>query len=173
MQNISTHFATFAVALFALLPFHVVAAGKNYIEPQSKYIFHFVLQNNQLTIANDPKDRYDVIPDAYVSTGLNPSMTDFVLVIQSIKGVTLAKIGFNNPQGAGPKKTSFDVQAPYFDNNGKVLVLNREGKSVLDFSVANTATCNENGKCDADAGETHRNCPVDCSKPTHRSSALQ
>ncbi len=130
------------------------------------YVFKLEYVQGILSPEKGPSIAYDLIPTAYEEK-VPASSGDYYGIVLTSKGKEDARFGFNKPttQNVSSGKSLLSVRAPYFANADHVSFYGHDGKHLFDISVKGSSFCNDNGSCNADAGENYLNCPNDCPPP--------
>lgn len=81
----------------------------------------------------------------------------YILKLYDAKGIEFSSSQFDKKDGA------FQLIIPYFSIAAQLKVIEKStGKELLSADLKGFMTCNGNGRCEADLGETALNCMGDC-----------
>lgn len=91
----------------------------------------------------------------------------YILKLYDAKGIEFSSSQFNKKDGA------FQLIIPYFSIAAQLKVVEKSTeKELISADLKEFMTCNGNGKCEADLGETDLNCMGDCEASTSKSSTV-
>jgi hypothetical protein len=158
------------VTLIALLflPFSLVWAMTASPIEEWHIIYHLKYRNGTLT--SDTSSGLAYTPIMYTPESLgqsDPKDSDFYATTLSGSGTEIERFGFNIPTVYSPAlgESLFDVTGKYFAYADRIVFFKKGGVELFRISLKGSSFCNEDTVCNADAGEDHMNCPMDCPAP--------
>ena len=130
------------------------------------YVFHLEYSQGALRVDRNAEFAYSPIPVQYAAE-YRSDETDFYGVLFNMKNKEEARFGFMAPTTtvAALGKSIMNIAAPKFADVDHVSFYTKTHKHLFDVSVAGSSFCNDNGRCDANVGESYMNCPLDCPTP--------
>lgn len=157
----------FLIACLMILSVRQVCAG-GYSEDWS-YVFHLQYKQGLLSIQEDVKDAYDVLPESYGQL-LDPVSADYYGVIINFKKNEVFRFGFKKPTSSldARGRSILHIKARMFADADYVRFFAKGGAHLFDISLKGSSFCNDDDKCNSEIGEDYRNCPNDCPAPNNK-----
>ncbi len=126
------------------------------------YVFYLYYNNGELLADRDYQIKFDLINEKFVLVSPQPGM--YRLAIYNYKGDVMQNISFD-PRKGDPNFTQgkLQVKAPYVSDGQKASFFDDQGRPLVTIFVAEASICNDDGQCNAAAGETQTTCALDCS----------
>ncbi len=131
-------------------------------------VYHLKYRNG--TLISDTSSGMAYTPIMYTPESLgqtDPKDSDFYATTLSGSGTEIERFGFDIPSVYSPAlgESLFDVTGKYFAYADRIVFFKKGGVELFRISLKESSFCNENKVCNADAGEDHLNCPMDCPAP--------
>lgn len=133
----------------------------------SAYLIYLYYSPQNNTLVFDKNKSANVVLDKsiqsdYLDFAQNTSSGTYLLKLYDIDDKEIINTEFNKTNGA------FVLQIPYFSLANKLKIIEKSSeKDLLQADLSKYLTCNGNGVCELEKGETALNCMGDCanSKP--------
>ena len=140
----------------------------------SAYLIYLYYSPQNNTLAFDKNKSTNVVLDKsiqsdYLDFAQNTSSGTYLLKLYDIDDKEIINTEFNKTNGA------FVLQIPYFSLANKLKIIEKSSKKdLLQADLSKYLTCNGNGICELEKGETALNCIGDCanSKPSFSEQTL-
>ncbi len=158
VTGIAALFASFSFAFALNKP------GPDADPSKLSYVFYLYYDHGQLLPDRDYEVKFDVLSESF--TPQTPSDTAaFTGQIVNIKHETVQTFKFD-PTGGSSSFTAgkIMVRGPYVPDALVVQFADNKGNQSVSIFINGASICNDDGTCDAGAGETTKTCSNDCKK---------
>lgn len=135
------------------------------------YVFYLYYDKGQIFFDKDYNIGFDVINEKFSgSLEATPAPGSYRIVIENFKAETIINLAFDPQQGnASLSSGKIQVKVPYVSDGMWVRVYDRQDKG-MSMYIGMGSICNDDGFCDAGAGENDKNCQLDCKKQAPKTS---
>lgn len=162
----------FTIALLLVVPVFVSALTKPSPDADLEsysYIFYVFYDKGQLFADRDYEIKFDIINQKFAQS--SPGSGDYKLEIINFKSEVIQTVTFD-PKGGNPVLTSGKVQvkAPYVADGQRAVFYDTQNRQLVTIFIQGGSLCNDDGLCDAGAGENDKTCINDCKKTTPRAT---
>lgn len=117
---------------------------------------------NTNILSFDKKAKKDVERDKNIEASIvefsrNQEQGQYILKLYDVTGAEFSSTEFDKKDGA------FQLIIPYFSVAAKMSIIQKSSnKEILSKDLSEFVSCNGNGKCEADLGESFDSCMSDC-----------
>lgn len=126
------------------------------------FVINLYFDQKTSVLTFDKQKNEDVIRDKNMEVSIvqfskSQETGPYILKLYDVTGAEFSSTEFNKSDG------SFQLIIPYFSVASKLSILEKKtNKEILSKDLTGFVTCNGNGKCEAELGETFDSCMADC-----------